>query len=74
VKFVRAHHLLDADGVQVTAGLTQYGEVRLLTASGNTEVARLTPELAEKLAAYIHDLALEARTRWDGPRSAGRQS
>lgn len=63
MNFSYAQHLLDADGVQVTAEVTQYGDVYI---HGNTAIARLTPALAEKLAALIAECARQACVRHDG--------
>jgi hypothetical protein len=63
MKFTHAVHLLDADGQQITAGVTRGGDVYLLVMDG-TGTARLTPELADRQAAILHDLARRAR----GPR------
>jgi hypothetical protein len=61
VKFTHATHVIDVDGVQVTIGVTRHGEIRMLTASGNTDVARLTPELAGRLAEILRECARHAR-------------
>jgi hypothetical protein len=60
LNFTRAIHVPDADGTQITTGITPDGEVYLLILDG-TGAARLTPELAGKLAVILQDCAQRAR-------------
>lgn len=60
MKFIHAVHLLDADGAQVTTGVTRSGDVHLLITDG-TGTARLSPGLADRLAEILRDCAQHAR-------------
>jgi hypothetical protein len=59
-EFTRAVHLPDADGSQVTTGITHDGDICLLIMDG-TSTARLTPKLADQLAGILRDCAERAR-------------
>jgi hypothetical protein len=66
MKFTRARWLRDAGGTQIIVGSTRRGQVRMLATDGGvgaavTDVARLTPAMADKLAADLHDCAEHSR-------------
>jgi hypothetical protein len=60
VKFTHATHLLDADGAQVTTGVTPRGEVCVLIGDG-TGVARFDADRADRLAEILCECARHAR-------------
>jgi hypothetical protein len=59
--FAHAIHLADIDRVQVTTGLTAGGEIHVRTSTGTTDIARLTPDMADLLAGALTEVAARAR-------------
>jgi hypothetical protein len=67
--FSRAHHLLDMAGVQITIGSSRRGHVRILLTGDSsaapgapaTDVATLSPVMADKLAHSLRDCADHSR-------------